>query len=134
MPKLTGGCHCGSVRYSIDGEMHFAAVCHCHSCRKSAGAPIVSWAMFDAGAVEVNREDAAVYASSEGVKRTFCPTCGTSLFFEAEYIAGLIDVTTESLDDPDAIVASAQIWTSNEGACARALTDMARFEELPPQG
>lgn len=89
--------------------------------------------MFDDAAVSCDLSKTRVFESSEGVRRSFCPTCGTTLFFEADVIPGLIDITTESFDDPDAVRPNAQIWTSNETECVRQLSSMVRFEELPPQ-
>jgi hypothetical protein len=43
------------------------------------------------------------YISSPGVTRTFCPRCGTSLTFETDEFPDEIDVTTASLDDPEAM-------------------------------
>ncbi|MEL6662258.1 MAG: GFA family protein [Pseudomonadota bacterium] len=133
MTKFTGGCHCGEVRYEIEGEPHFSAVCHCPSCRKSAGAPLVGWAMFDASGVSCDRSKTTVFGSSEGVRRSFCGRCGTTLYYEADFIPGLIDITTESFDDPSAVLPTAQIWTRHETDCVRQLPEMHRFEELPPQ-
>lgn len=134
MLKLSGGCQCGGVRYEVDGALHFSAVCHCPSCRKAAGAPLVGWAMFEIAAVTCDRSTTKVFESSEGVSRSFCPACGTTLFFEADFLPGLMDITTESLDDPDAARPTAQIWTKNETECVKTLGTMVRFEELPPQG
>jgi hypothetical protein len=36
------------------------------------------------------------------VVRTFCGRCGTSLTYEVEQRAAEIDITTASLDDPEA--------------------------------
>jgi len=133
MVKLSGGCQCGAVRFEVEGELHFACVCHCPSCRKAAGAPIVGWAMFEQSALSCDRQSVQVYQSSKGVERSFCSTCGTTLFFEAEFIPGLIDITTESFDDPDTVKPTAHIWTIHETECARSLAGLHRFEELPPQ-
>ncbi|MEO1102069.1 MAG: GFA family protein [Pseudomonadota bacterium] len=134
MPKLSGGCQCGRVRYELDGDLHTAAVCHCPSCRKATGAPLVGWVMIDVANVSCDRSTTKVFESSEGVRRSFCPTCGTTLFFEADMMPGLIDITTESLDDPDAARPTTQIWTKHETECVKALGTMARFEEFPSQG
>jgi hypothetical protein len=32
MPRVTGGCLCGAVRYESDAEPALVAVCHCASC------------------------------------------------------------------------------------------------------
>jgi len=134
MQKQTGGCQCGATRYEVTGEMHFSCVCHCRSCRKAAGAPLVGWAMFDRASVLIEPSNLSEFASSEGVRRSFCRVCGTTLFFEADYMPGLIDITTESFDDPDGVQPTAQIWTVNETECIKQLPGLMRFDELPPQG
>ena len=134
MVKLSGGCLCGDVRFEVDGEPHFSAVCHCPSCRKSAGAPLVGWVMFDLAALDCDRSKVSVYESSPGVRRSFCGACGTTLFFEADFIPGLIDITTESFNDPGLVIPTAQIWTIHETNCVQNLRNMTRFEALPPQG
>ena len=37
MPKMTGGCKCGQVRYSANAEPAFTGVCHCTDCQKESG-------------------------------------------------------------------------------------------------
>lgn len=41
-----GQCHCGAIRYEVSGEPVYHALCHCRDCRRSAGAPMVAWALF----------------------------------------------------------------------------------------
>lgn len=43
------------------------------------------------------------FASSPDAVRSFCPRCGTPLTFEARYAPAEIDITTVSLDDPEAM-------------------------------
>jgi hypothetical protein len=33
MSKITGGCLCGSVRYTSEAEPALVAVCHCATCQ-----------------------------------------------------------------------------------------------------
>src|SRR5262249_53077551 len=40
----TGGCFCGAVRYEARGRPREVSHCHCPSCRRCAGAPVVTWA------------------------------------------------------------------------------------------
>ena len=49
-PKtIRGGCLCGAIRYEGIGEPYNVTHCHCEDCRKSAGAPFVTWASFRRG-------------------------------------------------------------------------------------
>jgi hypothetical protein len=64
-----GGCHCGAVRYAIEGEMVYHAVCHCEDCRRSAGALMVPWMAFPKDALKVESGAPTVYRSSENGER-----------------------------------------------------------------
>ncbi len=46
MPS-TGGCMCGAVRYEAIGKPLVVGHCHCHSCRRHTGAPVVTFVMFE---------------------------------------------------------------------------------------
>ena len=37
MPKIEGGCLCGSVRYTSDAEPAAMINCYCEACRKNSG-------------------------------------------------------------------------------------------------
>lgn len=111
-PALDGGCLCGRVRYRLDPTAASAAICHCRTCRRAAGAPSVAWATVPAAAFAWTGPAApAVHASSPGVARGHCPVCGTSLTWQSD--AGSIDVTLASLDDPEALPPAAEIWLSH---------------------
>jgi Glutathione-dependent formaldehyde-activating enzyme len=45
--NVEGGCLCGAVRYSIQGEPLVSGTCQCRSCRKASGAAIVPWLQVD---------------------------------------------------------------------------------------
>lgn len=123
---VEGGCYCGAVRYRIDGEPKTHALCHCIDCRRHAGAPMVSWAMFPATAVHITRGTPKVYASSEHGRRHFCADCGTGLFYmNSQALPGIIDVQSSTFDDPDALPAQAHIQV------AERIGWMARAHELP---
>ena len=38
-----GGCFCGTIRYEFDAEGIPVADCHCTMCRRTSGAPYVTW-------------------------------------------------------------------------------------------
>jgi hypothetical protein len=40
---LTGGCFCGAIRYEARGTPFHETSCHCSICRRTTGAPFVTW-------------------------------------------------------------------------------------------
>ena len=123
---ITGGCHCGAVRYEADGEAITHALCHCTDCRRSAGAPMVGWTMYRLDAVKATRGTPKVYESSKQGRRHFCPDCGTGLFYtNAEMIPGIINIQSATYDDPDAVPARIHVQV------AERIGWMERAHELP---
>ena len=64
--KLAGGCMCGAVRFEATGESFGVAHCHCHSCRKHNGGPVVTLAGYTADRVTFSGEARKIYESSPG--------------------------------------------------------------------
>ena len=56
----------------------------------------------------------AVFHSSPGVTRQFCSHCGTGLTYESETHPQTIDVTSASLDDPEASPPTADVWLEDK--------------------
>jgi hypothetical protein len=99
---LTGGCHCGHIRYAIDGERFDQTLCHCTICRGTSGAPAVAWFTVRTPSFQVTAGALTRYRSSPEAERGFCGACGTQITFQSEASPDEIDVTTASLDDPAA--------------------------------
>jgi hypothetical protein len=109
--SLQGGCLCGAVRYRIDAPPLEAEICHCATCRRAAGAQSVAWATVPAESFAWTAGTPAEHASSPGITRTHCAACGTSLTFQSA--PDSIDVTIASLDDPEAVPPTKEIWLSH---------------------
>jgi hypothetical protein len=108
--SLEGGCLCGAVRYRIDAAPLATSRCHCRSCRLATGAPSVAWAVMPANAFVYLRGQPTQHRSSPQIVRTFCSHCGTSLTWQHDEQPQSIDITTATLDDPDALAPSREIW------------------------
>ncbi|MBF0665736.1 MAG: GFA family protein [Brevundimonas sp.] len=122
---LTGGCHCGSVRYEADGAPVERALCHCDLCRRTTGAPAVAWFTVRESDLRLTGEPVR-HASSDHAERSFCGRCGTQITFRDAAYEDRIDVTTGSLDDPEACPPVEQIWVRSRPAwmaTAHALPD-----------
>ncbi len=130
---ITGGCHCGAVRYEAEGEAITHALCHCKDCRRHAGAPMVGWTMYKESAVKVTKGVPKVYHSSEFGRRRFCADCGTGLFYtNAKVLPGIVDIQSGTYDNPDLVPARAHIQVAERiGWMARA-DELPMFERYPP--
>lgn len=127
----TGGCHCGAIRYTVEGEPEHSALCHCSDCRKSAGAPMVGWALFPVDKVTIEGEPVQ-YGSSAHATRHFCGTCGTGLFYTSTAIfQGMIDVQTGTLDDVDAFPPGAHIQMADAAKWMDGMESLPKFERYP---
>ncbi len=133
--KLTGGCQCGAVRYSVEGEPQHVALCHCSDCRKSAGAPMVSWAAFAEDAFTLEQGELATFNSSGTALRSFCPKCGTGIAYRnAEFLPGIVDIQSATLDDPDALPAGAHIQVAERISWMAAAHELPVFQRYPGMG
>lgn len=126
---ITGGCHCGAIRYETKGEALAHALCHCADCRRSAGAPMVGWAMYQLDAVEVTKGRPKIYESSEHGRRHFCPDCGTGLFYtNAKILPGLINIRSATCDNPDAVPARIHVQIAERTGWMEHAHELPAFE------
>ena len=112
--KIEGGCFCGRVRFEVAGPEKFACFCHCASCQHAAGAPVVAWSTYGRDSFNITRGEMHWHTSSPGVTRGLCRHCGTAISYENETRPGEIDLTLNSLDNPEAPVLRAHIWTEDK--------------------
>jgi hypothetical protein len=128
-----GGCFCGAVRYAVRGDPIAVAFCHCSMCRRSAGAPVVAWAMWSRDDLSIAKGEPAIHASSAGVERGFCAACGTQLTFTAASMDGLVDVTVASFDDPASLPPQMHIWDASRLPWLATADALPRHAAEPPR-
>ena len=97
----TGRCLCGAVRIETRGSPRFISNCHCETCRRAASAPSVTWAGFLDAQVTLRGETLTAFASSPGVTRLFCETCGSPIAFRGEAWAGETHIPVCAFDAPE---------------------------------
>ena len=129
--NVTGGCHCGAIRYEVNGDPMVHTLCHCADCRRHAGAPMVGWTMYARAAVKVVRGQPKIYQSSEHGRRHFCADCGTHLTTRRPGLPAVI-LKVGTLDDP-ALFGTPQmaIYTVDKQAFHHIPDGLPAFERLP---
>lgn len=130
--ELEGGCQCGAVRYKVTGDPVYVALCHCADCRKSAGAPFVNWSAFAEADVTVTAGEPRTFQSSANATRSFCPTCGTGLFFRnAVTLPGLTDIQAATFDDPEALPPQNHVQAAERLGWLDGVDALPKFERYP---
>jgi len=132
--KRTGGCRCGGVRYELKGKPIWVAHCHCNDCRRSVGAPFVTWGGWRTDAVSWTTIAPAPHRSSAGVTRSFCPTCGTPIAFIGERWPGEIHIPVGTLDDPASVEPRAHTYWSEKLPWIHISDNLKKFAKTPKEG
>lgn len=131
---MLGRCLCGEVRFSLSGELRLVEYCHCRSCRRAVGAPVMAWAGVARDGFEMLSGSPAIFRSSPGVERTFCGRCGASLTIWAEAHRDEIYVSLASLDDADSIAPEVHIWRSERVPWFETADTLPRFLGFKHEG
>jgi hypothetical protein len=132
---ITGGCHCGAIRYQVEGEAITHALCHCQDCRKAAGAPMVGWTMYPEAALTITKGEPTLYESSEHGRRFFCGVCGSGLFYKnAQNLPGIVDIQSATYDDPNLVPARAHIQVAERIGWMETAHTLPEFARYPGPG
>jgi hypothetical protein len=110
MQIIEGGCLCKAIRYRISGVPLSSVICHCAACRGASAAPTVAWLTVERANFQVLSGYPQLFQSSQDVIRRFCRTCGSQLMYENTASPNTLDVTTASLDSPDAFPPNLEVW------------------------
>jgi len=131
--SIEGGCFCGAIRYRAEGAPSGSMLCHCRTCRRVAGAPVVGWLTFPIASFRFIRGEPDELQSSPAVLRTFCRQCGTPLTYRHESEAGTLDVATATLDYPNAFPPTHHSWLSHDLAWLKFGDGLPGFPESRPK-
>lgn len=109
-----GGCLCGKVRFTVEGEVRGVSYCHCSQCRRQTGHYLASVGVADTQ-IRIEGIDAVGwYAASDVARRGFCRICGSVLFWrpvEGDYYA----VSAGSFDLPSGLDEDNHIFVADKG-------------------
>lgn len=96
----TGGCHCGRVRFEVEGAPHEVVECNCSICSRKG---YLHWIVPRVHFRLVTGDDAlSTYRFGTGVaQHHFCRACGCASFYVPRSHPDGIDVNVRCLDDVD---------------------------------
>jgi hypothetical protein len=115
---MSGSCQCGTVRFETTGKPRFVANCHCQDCRHATGAAYSTWVGFPDRQVNWTGQRAS-FASSPGVRRSFCRKCGSPLSYQGKKWPGETHILIGAFDTPDAYAPAGDVFTDEALAFAK---------------
>jgi hypothetical protein len=97
-------CECGALKAIAEGAPARVSVCHCLECQRRTGSAFAYNATYPAEQVRTEGEPQIFERSSdEGfwVRRSFCPNCGSTVWYEIERRPGMITIPAGAFADPN---------------------------------
>jgi len=128
--EITGGCVCGGTRYVLKSRPFTLIDCHCIDCRRSAGAPYITWGSVPREDLVVTKGEPRKVAHANRI-RCFAACCGTHLFFEDTKDSEMIDVTIASLDDAAPFAPQKAIWLEDKLPWIKVDESLPSFQKTP---
>ena len=96
-------CQCGRLRAECTGEPIRISVCHCLDCQRRSGSAFAAQARFEERAVRIAGEATdwtRVGDSGSAMTQSFCPTCGSSVYYRNASLPGEIAIPLGAFADP----------------------------------
>ena len=133
---LTGGCLCANLRYECQYKPKAVTYCHCDDCRKANGCAFNVGVEVDADNLKIISGNVKGYTktadSGNKITRQFCPECGSPLFTRSNAHPGLVWIKAGSLDEPESIKPTRQIWTEKAVTWSRIDEALPSFPKAGP--
>ena len=101
---ITGGCHCGAVRYTLKSDPMWAGHCQCSNCRKFSGTGHASNLIAAKADFEVSGDMIGYdYDADSGNRMTrfACAKCTTPIYGTSGGNPAIVVIRAGSLDDPN---------------------------------
>jgi len=126
-----GSCLCGAVTFEVVGGLPAPDACHCSMCRKISGHYFASTDVKRDALTVHGMDNVKWFQSSEKVRRGFCATYGSNLFWDPLGDTDWTGVAMGVFDTPTQTHLAVHIFTADKGD----YFDIAggiRQEEKPP--
>lgn len=116
--KRNAKCSCENLQIELSGDPHLVLACNCLNCQKRTGSVFGVSAYFKHEQVEAKRGSYSLFTdiSDDGHKitRAFCPSCGSTVFWEAEFLPQSIGVSVGCFADPNFPQPKYAVWKQSK--------------------
>jgi hypothetical protein len=111
----------------VDGEPVRISVCHCLACQRRTGSAFGAQARWPADRVRIagaHTDWERISDAGEARTTSFCPTCGSTVFYRSPSQPDLIAVTLGALADPSFPAPGFYLWEDRRHAWVELVGDM----------
>jgi hypothetical protein len=113
MTIRNAACSCGQLHLTIEGEPVRVSMCHCLACQRRTGAVISNQARFRPEQINFQGTSRVWKRTAESgsvVTFHFCPTCGSTVYWESESFPGYVVVAIGNFADPNFPAPTIAVW------------------------
>jgi len=106
-------CSCGQLGAICRGEPALVSLCHCRACQRRTGGPFGVAAFFTQERVRTRGESTTFRRTADNghaITFHFCPTCGSTVYWEPERKQGMVAVAVGSFADPSFPAPTQAVW------------------------
>jgi hypothetical protein len=104
MAGRRASCSCGQLSLTCEGEPVRVSICHCLACQVRTGSAFGIQARFGRDQVRAieGRATQFLRVGDSGGRATFhfCPACGATVYYEADWMPGFLAVPVGAFADP----------------------------------
>ncbi|HLW24290.1 MAG TPA: GFA family protein [Steroidobacteraceae bacterium] len=115
MTSRQAQCSCGQLSVSCVGDPVKVSICHCDACRRRTGSAFGIAAFFPCEHVTRRGTSRAFRREADSghpVTFYFCPSCGSTVYWEASRKPDLVGVAAGAFADPDLPMPEQSVWDS----------------------
>lgn len=97
-------CRCGGLVARCEGDPLRVSVCHCLECQRRTGSAFAVQARFRKDVVTLDgtyMRWERIGESGDKATYFFCPTCGSTVFYENESLPDVVAIPVGAFADPD---------------------------------
>jgi hypothetical protein len=123
MTTLAVSCQCGAVQFQIEGDPKWIAHCHCADCRRATGAAVSTYVGVEMDQLKSSTGTPSIYASSKGVKRSFCANCGSPIAYQGERWPSEIHFFVGLFERAEELVPQNQVYEAEKLPWLQIVTD-----------
>ncbi len=123
-------CCCGSLRAEATTEPALVGACHCIECQRRTGSPFGVSTYFPREQVHTTGPNKVYARGSDSGRRVelhFCPNCGSTVFWCADFVPDLVGIAFGAFGDSSLPWPTLSVWEATRHPWVTFAHELDRF-------